>query len=140
MKKEGAVQAEKNSGKKAFALIEVLVTLFILTISILSINYVQLVNHKIAVNLQARASATNMGQRVLDSLEVVGLSAVRGTTLVVTQDNRDFTIQYTTEDLSLETMDSLQSEPVTTALKILVRVTWDLNGTPHSIDLKGVVD
>jgi len=135
--------------RKGFGLIEVMAAMIILALLFTAVMTINFSNHQAALRIATRNEAVTVGQRVLDSLQVLGVSRVTAGTGVVIGDsmktvsdrfNRRYEWTSSVTDVfstagptGLE-VTSLRSR------KVDLEVRWILSGHENRITLSTVVE
>ncbi|MGL1937270.1 MAG: hypothetical protein OCD01_19745 [Fibrobacterales bacterium] len=134
-------QRERGAG-----LIEVLVALFLLSLTFSALHIMQLGNRKVLSNLEGRNYAMVAAQEVMDSLRLVGAPAIVGATAnnpgirnftqsIVTAEgitiNKNVRVQYVIENTTTGN-DQLGNIIVKTH-DIRVESQWQTGATPHTL-------
>jgi len=135
-------------GKSGFGLLESLVSMFVLALMFTAVCMVNISNHNAALRIATRNQATQIGQRVIDSLQSVGLSQVVDSTFTIRGDTLmtvgpAFSYAYTcrvlvTPDTSVQGVNGSPIN-IVRAKKIVLNVDWTLNGHTNTINLNSVV-
>ncbi|HSQ42767.1 MAG TPA: hypothetical protein VLM37_10850 [Fibrobacteraceae bacterium] len=139
--------------KAGFGLMEALASIFILSLMFLAVSMLNFSNHNTVLRLATRNEATQVGQRILDSLQAVGISSVTGDTITVSGDTsralkstgtytRKYVCEWTVKAI-YSTGEGTVADPINSiirAKKISLSVKWSLNHRDtNTINLSTVV-
>lgn len=135
--------------RRGFGLVEALVAMIILALLFTGVMVMNYSNHKAALRIATRNQATNVGQRVLDSLQVLGLTMVQaGSGTVVGDSLRTVSGAFRYEYRWTATVDEMTTTVGPTGLeattirakKVDLVVRWTLDSHENSISLSTVVE
>ena len=148
--KEIRTQANPSSSVAGFGLLEALVSMFVLALMFTAVCMMNYSNHNAALRIATRNEAVSFGNRLLDSLQTLGVSQVDTSLKTVTyigDTNKTvgagFTRQYLvsfkgTRLLDTEGIPGYQTVHVRAA-QVNIGVTWILRNHKDSISISGVV-
>ncbi|MGL1903548.1 MAG: prepilin-type N-terminal cleavage/methylation domain-containing protein [Fibrobacterales bacterium] len=140
------ITVPEDKRQKGAGLIEVLIALFLLSLTFSALHIMQLGNRKVLSNLEGRNFAMVAAQEVMDSLRLVGAPAIVGATAenpgirnftqtIVTGEGasviKNVRVQYSIENTISET-DQLGNTIIKTH-DIRVESQWQTGVTPHSL-------
>lgn len=137
------------NSQKGFGLLEALASMFILALLATAVMTMNYTNHQAALRISTRNEATLIAQRVMDSLQVLGVSRVRSDSLDVTGDstktvgakfNRRYRWVARVEDVTTTTGPTGIEVTSIRAKKVNLTVRWTLANRENSITLTTVVE
>lgn len=135
--------------KKGFGLVEALASMFILALLATAVMMMNYTNHQAALRIATRNEATTIGHRVLDSLQVLGISRVHSDTGTIRGDStktvgKSFDREYhwrATVDTITSTVGPAGLEVTSErAKKVDLEVKWKLGVHENLISLSTVVE
>lgn len=136
------------NSKSGFGLVEALASMFILAILFTGVMMMNYTNHQAALRIATRNEAVAVGQRVMDSLQALGVSQVTSANGVIIGDstktvgasfNREYRWSAIATDISSTVGPTGLEVTSVRAKKIDLTVKWTL-GTEHVITLNTVVE
>lgn len=146
---------ESRRSKAGFGLLEVVASMIIMALMSTSIMYLHYANRGIALRIQARNEATEIGMNILDSLSALSIHQVEPITDRVVMGSvrnlatgsttaRPYTVNVTTVDHTVSNQVSINSanygsNAVLISREILVDVGFKLGDGNFHIKLSGVV-
>ena len=143
------LRIKKTRRKAGFGLVEALVAMVILALLFTGVMVMNYSNHRAALRIATRNQAIQVGQRVLDSLQVLGLVMVNdcsgeivGDTLRTLKGSFRYRYRWSADvDTMLTTVGpaGLQSTSVR-AKKVDLQVRWILDNHENTISLSTVVE
>ncbi len=148
------LRIKKTRRKAGFGLVEALVAMVILALLFTGVMVMNYSNHRAALRIATRNQAIQVGQRVLDSLQVLGLVMVNndsgeivGDTLRTLKGSFCYRYRWRADvDTMLTTVGSEELGPEklkstsVRAKKVDLQVRWTLDNHENTISLSTVVE
>lgn len=140
---------KKLAHKSGFGLVEVLASMFILALLFMGVTIMNYSNHQAALRIATRNEAMAIGQKVMDSLQTLGVSSVKTDTGVVDGDimkttGTGFNRQYRWYDTVFEITSThgFDTDTVTMvrAKRVKLWVKWNLGTVENKINFETVVE
>jgi len=127
---------EIQKSKKGFSLIEIVLAIAIFTFSFLAVLHTQYqATHEVAFN-RSLNSATQVGERIADSLEALGINMVPEDTLPMINmsvNNRDYEVEVVVTPSLTKSETSAQGTIVRTVAKRAdIQVKWKIGNHDYS--------
>lgn len=137
------------NSQKGFGLLEALTSMFILALLATAVMTMNYTNHAAALRISTRNEATMIAQRVMDSLQVLGVSRVISGSGDIMGDstktsgakfNRVYRWVATVEDVTTRTGPAGLEVISIRAKKVNLAVRWTLANRENTITLSTVVE
>lgn len=137
------------NSKMGFGLVEALASMFILALLATAVMTMNYTNHQAALRIATRNEATLVGQRVLDSLQALGVSRVKTDSATVRGDstkttgkafNRAYIWTAVVTPITSSVGPAGLKVQSTRAMKVDLSVRWTLGNRENTINLTTVVE
>jgi Tfp pilus assembly protein PilV len=140
-------QNNKLSNQSGVGLVEAMLTFILLAFLLTAIVGWQNTNSWTIANANSREVATYKAQRLLDSLQAmgiyniadsIGLSDCKDNTTNV-KEVRDYRCGWTSKTLDWIPSPANSADTMVISKEVTVSVEWKIKGTPHTINITGAV-
>jgi hypothetical protein len=132
----------KLSSQSGIGLVEAMLTFVVLAFLLTGIVGWQTTNSWTIANANSREVATYKAQRILDSLQGMGIHNLVASDTLSCKDNneiRNYYCSWTSRTLDSVFMLIKSDSSVAISKEIEVSVRWEIKGTPHTIKVTGAV-